>query len=136
MCQRLLRVTGFPTYLVLQLKQGCNPGYTLNIYSTKLVTILFIFSGMMRNRFPNPNKGYGNSWEPDFYQNYGNIPNGMPFDGGTYQNGFVRPGVPVSIFRLLMKTLTNVLNYYITDSYMRSHFHIIYLSHNHYLVSM
>lgn len=52
----------------------------------------------MRNRFPHPPKGFmAPGWNPghnDFYQNYGNLPNGMPFDGGTYQNGYVRTSVP------------------------------------------
>ncbi|XP_060571886.1 uncharacterized protein LOC132730055 [Ruditapes philippinarum] len=51
--------------------------------------------GISRNRFPHPGKGYvpTSGWGPtaigDMMQSYGNVPNGMPFDGGTYQNGFI-----------------------------------------------
>lgn len=53
---------------------------------------------MYRNRFPHPGKGLVSpGWDPavnDFYQSYGSLPNGMPFDGGTYQNGLVRSSIP------------------------------------------
>ncbi|XP_045184990.2 uncharacterized protein LOC123542996 isoform X2 [Mercenaria mercenaria] len=56
--------------------------------------------GIPRNRFPHPAKGFvpTSAWGPtpmgDMLQSYGNVPNGMPFDGGTYQNGYLHTSLP------------------------------------------